>query len=72
MSSDAATRESSSPAPQSIFELGNQLQKQSDIIESIKTVKKDILQKQSVGRQLALNVADTNANLEEHLATKAI
>ena len=50
-----------------VFELGVQLERQADIIQNIKNAKKDILEKQTFGRQLALNITDPNADLQSHL-----
>ena len=55
--------------PKSIFELGAQLERQSEIIQNIKVAKKDILEKQNMGRQLALNVAYRKTDIEDHRAS---
>jgi len=62
-------RAPSKEKPKSIFELGAQLERQSEIIQNIKVAKKDILEKQSMGRQLALNVAYRKTDVEEHRAS---
>ena len=59
-----------SPVSSNIFELSAQLERQADIIATIKEKKAEIAKKQAKGRQLALNVADSQANLEEHVASK--
>ena len=56
-----------------VFELGAQLERQADIIQAIKVAKQDIVEKQSTGRQLALNVADPNAiELKTHMESRQI
>ena len=67
---DSASQ-SSGGAPMDVFELGAQLERQADIIQAIKVAKQDIVEKQSTGRQLALNVADPNAvELKTHMESK--
>ena len=62
----------SSGPPKDVFELSAQLERQAGIIANIKNTKKDILRKQSHGRQLALSIADSQAELEQHYETKEI
>ena len=50
-----------------MFELAQQLANQSEIIESIKNVKKDIVEKQIIGRQISLAIADPEAEVRTHM-----
>ena len=60
-----STGSSSAATPSdNVFELGAQLERQSEIIENIKLAKESIVQKQSTGRQLAINVSDEQARLD--------
>ena len=45
-----------------------QLERQADIIANIKKSKKEILEKQTFGRKLALNISDPKTDLEAHLS----
>lgn len=53
--------------PASLFELGEQLERQGEIIENIKQAKENLLEKQSAGRNLALKVGYPGSSLAEHL-----
>ena len=55
-----------------VFELGAQLERQSEIIENIRLAKETIVEKQSTGRQLAINVSDEQARLDKHMNSPAL
>ena len=59
--------ESIASAPKDLFELGQQLEKQHEIKANIAKVKKEIIQKQSDGLKLALNVSRKKAELGKHI-----
>lgn len=56
--------------PKDMFELSEQLERQAGIIANISGMKKKIIDKQTEGRELAVNVADENLTLEKHLENK--
>ena len=65
--SAAAEGESIASVPKDLFELGKQLERQHEIKENITKAKKDIIEKQSEGLKLALNVSRDKASLNEHI-----
>ena len=60
MTSSSQEGESLTSAPRDLFELSVQLERQVDIRENIRLAKIEIVEKQSKGRQLALNVSREN------------
>ena len=66
-SKSSQTQESIATAPRDLFELSEQLERQADIKENIRLAKLDIVEKQSEGRQLALNISRENQELSEHM-----
>ena len=53
--------------PKDLFELGKQLERQHEIKENIAKAKRDIIEKQSEGLKLALNVSRDQVGLNEHI-----
>ena len=56
-----------SSQPKDLFDLGTQLERQQEIKENIIKAKKEIIEKQSEGLNLALKVSREQANLNEHI-----